>query len=155
MRQSWNDYFFDIAKKVATRSACIRRKVGAIAVNQKDRIIGTGYNGPLSGFTHCEPDTCYRTANNIPSGQQLDKCYAVHAEANLVATLGNRLQECTVYVTNQPCSNCCKLLITAGVVQIRWLEPYPDDFAMSILWKMGHIDKGTPMIWTLEKDMPF
>ena len=150
MRKDWNDYFFDIAKTVATHSPCLRRQVGAVAVNQQSRIIGTGYNGPPSKFPHCDTHQCYRLENRIPSGQQLDMCFAVHAEANLVVQLGCQLQGCTVYVTHQPCSNCAKLLLAAGVVQIRWKEPYPDHFADAILRRMGHIDMGNPMIWTRE-----
>ena len=32
-RPTWDEYFIAITKQVATRSTCLRRKVGAIIVN--------------------------------------------------------------------------------------------------------------------------
>ena len=34
-RPSWDEYFMGIAKLVATRSTCLRRQVGAVAVKKK------------------------------------------------------------------------------------------------------------------------
>ena len=51
-RLPWPEYFMRIARLVAERSTCLRRKVGAIAVKDK-RILATGYNGAPSGLTHC------------------------------------------------------------------------------------------------------
>ena len=42
MRQSWDDYFMSIAHLVKSRSTCIRRQVGAVAVSKEHRILGTG-----------------------------------------------------------------------------------------------------------------
>lgn len=139
MRPNWTEYFFDMAGQAATRSTCTRRKVGAVAIDLRKRILATGYNGPPSGYEHCTPETCYRTVHNIPSGQQLDKCIAVHAEANIVAQLGSRLQGASVYITNQPCINCAKLLVSAGVANIFWKDRYPDQFAEQFMLKAGGI----------------
>lgn len=139
MRPTWNEYFFDVASLVAMRSTCTRRRVGAVAIDVRKRIIATGYNGPPSGYPHCTPDTCYRTANNIPSGQDLDKCVAVHAEANVVCYAGSNLQGAVVFVTNQPCINCAKLLVSAGVAEIYWKDRYPDKFAEQFMLQMGGI----------------
>ncbi|MBN1892838.1 hypothetical protein JW906_00005, partial [bacterium] len=43
-RPSWDSYFMEIARLVATRSTCLRRQVGAVFVRDK-RILATGYNG--------------------------------------------------------------------------------------------------------------
>lgn len=139
MRPNFTEYFFEMAKKAAIRSTCARRKVGAVAIDWRKRIIATGYNGPPSGYPHCTTETCYRTVNKIPSGQQLDKCVAVHAEANIVAQLGAQLQGAVVYVTNQPCINCAKSLIAAGVAEILWKDSYPDKFAEQFMLNMGGI----------------
>jgi deoxycytidylate deaminase len=43
-RPDWDSYFMEIAEVVSKRSTCLRRKVGAVLV--KDRqILATGYNG--------------------------------------------------------------------------------------------------------------
>ena len=84
MQTSWTEYFMDLAKAVSTRSTCLRRKVGAVAVNPRHMVIGTGYNGAPSSMAHCTPETCIRVKNHIPSGEKLETCKAVHAEQNLV-----------------------------------------------------------------------
>lgn len=140
-RQPWDYYFFDIAKKVASRSTCVRRKVGAVAVNPRMRIIGTGYNGAPSGMEHCTDDTCVRKQMNIPSGTQLDLCKAIHAEANIVLQLGQELENATVYCTTQPCTSCLKLLFGAKVARICWLGNYDDPYAKKLMneWGTGHL----------------
>jgi len=132
-RKPWHQYFMEIAETVATRSTCLRRKVGAVAVDDKNKIIGTGYNGSPSGFKHCTPETCIRMIKKIPSGQMTDICRAIHAEQNLVVLLGEKLRGCTVYCTTKPCATCTKLLIGCGVKHIVWKGDYDDDFASSLL----------------------
>ena len=44
-------YFMRMAELVATRSTCLRRKVGAVIVKEK-RVLTTGYNGAPRGLRH-------------------------------------------------------------------------------------------------------
>lgn len=136
-RASWDEYFMKLAHEVASRSTCLRRKVGAVAVNERNRIIATGYNGPPSGMRHCTPDTCIRTKKNIPSGKSLDLCKAIHAEANIVLSVGPQLEDATIYITNQPCTSCLKLLMGAHVKKIMWDYGYADDYAMELMGEYG------------------
>ena len=133
-RPSWHKYFMDIACLVASRSTCLRRQVGAVAIKNR-KIICSGYNGAPSGVTHCEKRGCMRTALNIPSGERHELCWAVHAEANLVAQAafhGDSLEGATVYVTVQPCVSCVKLLVSAGVDKVIYKGEYPDELAQRI-----------------------
>lgn len=136
-RLSWDDYFMGLTDVIASRSTCLRRHVGAIAVNENHRIIGTGYNGAPSGMVHCTKDTCIRIVRQIPSGQQLDVCKAIHAEANIVLQLGYGLQNATVYCNTQPCTNCFKLLMGAGVERIVWKNPYDDPYVKTLMDEYG------------------
>jgi dCMP deaminase len=43
-RPSWDQYFMTITRQVAERSTCLRAKVGAVIVRDRN-IIATGYNG--------------------------------------------------------------------------------------------------------------
>ncbi|NLW33593.1 MAG: hypothetical protein GXY77_19270, partial [Fibrobacter sp.] len=43
-RVSWDEYFMQIAKQVASRSTCDRKHVGAVIVRDRT-ILSTGYNG--------------------------------------------------------------------------------------------------------------
>ena len=72
-----------IAEDVATRSTCIRRRVGAIIVKDK-RILSTGYNGAPTDITHCTEETCLRTKYNVPSGERHELCRGLHAEQNAI-----------------------------------------------------------------------
>ena len=46
------NYYLNVAKTVADRSTCLRKKVGCIIVNN-DEIIATGYNGAPRGRKNC------------------------------------------------------------------------------------------------------
>lgn len=118
-----------IATLVSQRSTCLRRKVGAVAVADS-RILATGYNGAPAGIRHCEDAGCLRIKLNIPSGERLDLCYAVHAEQNVIiqaALYGVSLKEATIYCTHKPCFTCAKMLVNAGIKKIVTAHVYPDE----------------------------
>ena len=139
-RPSWDEYFMQITELVATRSTCLRRKVGAIIVKNK-RILTTGYNGPPEGLKHCDQlGGCLRDKLDIPSGERQELSRAVHAEQNAIiqaAKLGISIDGGTIYVTNHPCFICAKMLINAGIKRIVYKEGYPDEFAKGILKEAG------------------
>lgn len=142
MRKTWEQYFMEIAYLVATRSTCLRRSVGAVAVSEDNRILGTGYNGALPGAPHCDQVGCLREQMGIPSGQRQEICRAQHAEANVcnfAARHGVALDGATIYVTNQPCSTCIKALATSGVKKVVYDGNYPDPFAVKIAEEVGMI----------------
>lgn len=130
-RKNWNEYFMEITELVATRSTCLRRQIGAIAVKDK-RIIATGYNGAPSGMTDCiERGVCIRDKNKIPSGTRGELCYALHSEMNLLvqaAKNGIVLDGADVYCTHKPCAICTRLLIGVGIKNVYYLNDYPDSF---------------------------
>ncbi|MBF0493678.1 MAG: cytidine/deoxycytidylate deaminase family protein [Candidatus Omnitrophica bacterium] len=135
MRPSWDEYFMNIARLVATRSTCMRRQVGAVVVKGK-QILATGYNGAPAGLAHCEKKGCVRQKLNIPSGERHELCRALHAEQNAflqAAKHGVSLDGSTVYITNQPCSICAKMIINVGVKKIIFGGDYPDAFALDFL----------------------
>ena len=128
-RPSWDQYFMQIARDVATRSTCIKRQVGAIAINPTTKqILATGYNGAVIGSKHCSELGCLR--KDIPSGQRFELCRAVHAESNLIcqaARHGIKLDGAWVYCTHKPCYWCLKQLINTGVVKVIYEQDYPHD----------------------------
>lgn len=134
-RISWHRYFFNITEMVATRSTCLRRKVGAIAVRNK-RILATGYNGPPPDYPHCKDIGCIRQELNIPSGERQEVCTAVHAEQNLLVSAlinGVTLTNTTIYCTTFPCVTCAKLLISIGTYELYVRDMYPDVLSMRML----------------------
>ncbi len=134
-RPSWDEYFMKIARDVSERATCIRRKVGAVIVKDK-RILSTGYNGAPAGVTHCTNENCLRTLNNIPSGERHELCRGLHAEQNAIiqaALHGVSINNASIYITNQPCSICTKMLINSGIKKFIYKDPYNDKLAMEMI----------------------
>lgn len=127
----------EMAKLVSSRSTCLRRKVGAVLVKNK-RILATGYNGAPSGIVHCLEIGCLREKLKIPSGERHELCRGLHAEHNVLlqaALYGISTKGSTLYITNQPCIICAKMIINAGIKEIVFLGDYPDKMALDFLRK--------------------
>lgn len=139
MRPSWDEYFIEIVNVIKKRSTCNRRQVGALIVKEK-KILSTGYNGAPTGLRHCSEVGCLRDKLAIPSGQRHELCRGLHAEQNAIvhaANSGVSIDGSTIYVTNQPCILCAKMIINAGIVRIVYEEGYPDSLAMELLEEAG------------------
>jgi dCMP deaminase len=139
-RPSWDEYFMGIAKLTSERSTCLRRKVGAVIVRDK-QVVATGYNGAPKGIAHCdEKGGCLREKLGVPSGERHELCRALHAEQNAIiqaATSGQSIEGATIYITHQPCVICAKMIINAGIRKIIVEEGYPDELAVEILDEAG------------------
>lgn len=138
-RPSWDMYFMEVSRLVATRSTCIRRHVGAVLVRD-DRIIATGYNGAPQGLPHCADVGCLREQQGIPSGQRYELCRGVHAEQNAIinaALYGVSTKGSTLYCTDQPCLLCARMIINAGVTKIVHEGNFQDDMAHQFLHQAG------------------
>ena len=138
-RPSWEEYFMEIARVVATRSTCLRRQVGAVLVKNR-QILATGYNGVPRGIGHCEERGCLRDELGIPSGERQELCRGLHAEQNAIiqaAYHGVAINGAEVYTTLRPCINCAKKLINAGVAAVYYCGEYPDALAMELFEEAG------------------
>ncbi|HKM08935.1 MAG TPA: cytidine/deoxycytidylate deaminase family protein [Candidatus Methanomethylophilaceae archaeon] len=145
-RPSNDEYFMSMAKLVATRSTCVRRRVGAVIVKDK-RVLSTGYNGAPKGSAHCDERGCIRVELDVPSGTRHELCRGVHAEQNAViqaAYFGVSVKDSTIYTTTYPCSMCAKMLINAGVVEIVYNEGYPDDLSKDLIEESGILVRKYP-----------
>ncbi|MEJ6949753.1 deoxycytidylate deaminase [Natronospora cellulosivora (SeqCode)] len=125
------NYYLGIAEMVLERSTCLRKKYGAVLVNN-DEIISTGYNGSPRGCTNCnEKGTCIRDELNVPRGTKYELCAGVHAEQN--ALLSSSRQEMmgadlylackdsknnTLISNTEPCNLCKKLIINSGIKKV-------------------------------------
>ncbi len=138
-RPSWHQYFMEMAYLAATRSTCLRRKVGAIVVLE-NQIISTGFNGAPKHVRHCKEAGCLRAKMNVPSGERHELCRGVHAEQNAViqaAVNGASIKDAVLYCTNQPCVICSKILINAEIKTIYIAEHYEDKLAQELLAEAG------------------
>ena len=66
----------------------------------------------------------------------------LHAEQNALlqaAKIGVSCKDATMYVTCQPCNNCAKMIINAGITRVIYEGDYPDEFAKE-LFRDGHVE---------------
>lgn len=135
-RLTWNQYFMEVARLIAKRSSCLRRQVGAVLVKD-NMIISTGYNGAPKGIESClQTRKCIRQEFNVPSGERIELCKAVHAEQNAIvqaAVNGISTKGSILYCTYIPCITCTKLLINSEISQIYYDEDYRDIEGLSLL----------------------
>ena len=126
-RPSWDEYFMQIARIVALRSNCMKRKVAAVVVKDR-RIISTGYNGTPRGVKNCNESGCPRCNSLADSGTRLDECLCSHAEENAIvqaAYHGIAVKGATLYSTFSPCLICTKIIINAGIARVVYNLEYP------------------------------
>jgi len=132
-RLSVDEYFMAIAKVVADRGTCIRRKVGCVLVNSHRHIIATGYNGVPRGIQHCVDVPCLGAT--FASGQGLSKCGAVHGEINALCQCADVDQIHSIYVTCSPCPHCFKALLNTGATELIFAEKYPGWDELAPVWE--------------------
>lgn len=130
-RLSKENYYLDIAQTVAERGTCLRRKFGAIIVNN-DSIVSTGYAGAPRGRVNCcDINFCLREKMNIPRGERYELCRSVHAEANaIIAASRERMIGATLYLAcidpksgavqggTCCCQMCKRMVINAGIAKV-------------------------------------
>ncbi len=143
------------------RSRCLKRKVGAIIVDENGSIISSGYNDVPFTLKTCQQKhgNCYRSVKKaqmealiagiinedhdkstkiISKFKILDFCRAVHAEENAILNLVRNssrtdYSKCTLYTTTYPCNLCANKIAQIGIKNIVYFEPYPIVEAYDIL----------------------
>lgn len=120
-RPTWDEYFIDITRTVATRSTCDRGRTACTIVKNK-HILVTGYAGSPKGLPHCDEVGHQMKTVTHEDGHQSHHCVrTTHAEQNAIvqaAKIGISIEGGTVYCKMTPCSVCAKMIITAGILRI-------------------------------------
>jgi dCMP deaminase len=139
-RPSWDAYFMSIARVVASRSNCVKRKVAAVVTVDR-RIVSTGYNGTPRGTRNCNEGGCPRCNDLAPGGTALAECFCSHGEENAItqaAYHGVSLRGGTLYTTFSPCLQCTKLVINAGLSEVVYNIDYPlGETSLDLLTEAG------------------
>lgn len=139
-RPGWDAYFLGIAKVVASRSNCVKRKVAAVIVKDK-RIISTGYNGTPRGTRNCSDGGCPRCNSFTESGKNLEECLCSHGEENAIVQAsyhGISIKDSVIYTTFSPCLLCTKMIINAGIREVIYNVDYPmAETALGLLREAG------------------
>ena len=107
-----------VALLSAKRSKDPSTQVGACIVNDKNKIVGAGYNGLPIG---CSDD-------EFPWQKQGDFLntkypYICHAELNAILNnIGMDLKGCKIYTALFPCNECSKAIIQSGITEVIYLS---------------------------------
>ncbi len=126
------NYYLNIAETVAQRSTCLRKKSGAVIVNN-DEIVATGYSGAPRGRENCNDLGYCSKKKFFPNVRHAgyDACRSVHAEMNAIISCSRKdMLEGTLYLVQyreEPrayeenpgcCQMCRKLIINAGIKNV-------------------------------------
>lgn len=104
----WDRYFLELAEVVSTRSPDPNTKHGCVLVDKNNRVLSTGYNGPIQGLSH-----------ELIEWERPNKyLWMIHAEDNAVTFAKCDLEGSTAYITGRPCVPCLRRLVQAGVKSI-------------------------------------
>ena len=111
------DYFLRIATIIARESDDPKHKVGCVLTNDKNEIIGTGYNK-------------LPKENALFNWNEDDKSLVIHAEMSaLLNRVDNNMnKELFCYSTMQPCLDCMKHLVASGCKQFYYLDKMPEKY---------------------------
>lgn len=145
-RPSWDEYFLNICEAVSLRSHDQNTKVGCVIVDERHRIVSTGYNGfPCGVDDSILPSDRIKTLQvETETGMEDVTKYDVitHAEANAIASSRNSLVNCTLYVNLFPCNDCAKLIITAGIKKVVYRTKRNDKLhnISQMLFKQANIE---------------
>lgn len=124
----------EMTRSVAKRTDCMRAPEGVgalLALN--GRVISTGYAGAPSGAPGCGEDGSHCNAD-LPCTR------TIHAEVNAIvfaARHGIAVEGSTLYCSMSPCTECAKLIINSGVVEVVYDKPYRVDLGLRQLEKHG------------------
>jgi len=120
-RPTWDEYFATVVEAIAKRSTCPRLSVGCVIVKDNN-ILATGYNGSVINTDHCVDEGCLMEDGHCVRTIHAEENAIIQCAKNGISPIG-----ATAYVTHQPCFNCTKTLVQAGIKEIKYLNPYREN----------------------------
>lgn len=157
-RKSKVQYYLDIAREVASRSPCSRRKFGAVIVKD-DQIIASGYNGTARGTWNCGTEIpCIKDIVGEPTTISYDFCPSVHAEENACLNAGRNAFGGTLYLSplegagDMPCFRCRRAMLNVQLEDIYYINKNGDIshemvkyfIRLDNEWMREKLNSGTP-----------
>ena len=121
----WDRRFLKIAREVATWSKDPSTQVGAVIVDQDQRVVSLGYNGLPRGVSD---------SRDLLDDRVAKYATVIHAEQNALLFAARPVAGCTCYTWPlPPCSHCAALLIQVGIARV--VFPLDVDPALSARWQ--------------------
>ncbi len=120
-RPGWDEYFMGIVDAVSKRATCDRGRTAVVIVRDK-RILATGYVGAPMGLPHCDEVGHEMKKLVHEDGRISQHCVRTsHGEVNAIALAarnGVSIEKGTLYCKLEPCYNCAKMLVNAGIIRV-------------------------------------
>ncbi len=116
-QKKWDLRWIQKAHEFADWSKDKSTKVGAVIVNQDNRLVSQGYNGFPGGVNDSIPYRYERPQKYM---------YTEHAERNAIynaARMGTSTKDCTLYTQLFPCVDCARGIIQSGIIRLVTVEP--------------------------------
>lgn len=110
-KPDWDSYYVAMAYLVSVRSIDPSSKCGCVIVSKENRVLTTGYNGPLRGSVDEE----------IPLTRPDRYFHFIHSEENALLAYGGSYQDiqgATAYLTGPPCHVCLRMMLQKGIARI-------------------------------------
>ena len=153
-------FFLKTAYLLGQESKCVSKKVGAVIARDK-RIISTGYNGTPAGFKNCSAKFInYDPAINRAEHHAFSDMYEIHAEMNAIAFAAKNdigIDGAELYTILQPCDQCLKNIIAAGIKKIYYVFPYDKSSDNNELWDLIEhevVDDPNLILWIKSQENP-
>jgi len=115
--------FINIAREIAKWSKCVSRQTWAIIVKD-NRVLSSWYNGTPAWYINCND---YWKWEYTKDHHDWSYKYEIHSEMNALvwaARNGIQIDGATLYSTYQPCFDCTRAIIAAGIKKIVYKEKY-------------------------------
>jgi len=132
-------------------TACPSRQCAAVIVDEENRIVSLGYNGPPKGIPHCDTKEfreqylftkldildmeeleflsdddfkgkCPRKLLGYKSGEADHYCACLHAEQNAILNAGRHLDNCHLFIYGGfPCDKCAAQIVQVGIKYVYYI----------------------------------
>jgi len=112
-RISWDECFMKMAHVIADRSQDPSTQAGAIVVNDKNVLVGAGYNGWARGIK--SEDLPWEREGDFMNTKY---AYVCHAEENAIYNANAKTEGGKIYCTLFPCNECAKTIIQNGIKEV-------------------------------------
>lgn len=123
-RIDWDDLWINMAQMIAYRGKCARDRVGAVIIDDENRVLSVGYNGPPAGFAAEGPCTswCPRSIASVRGeavSPTYEDCYSLHAENNAILNAMTRpFNGGSIYVSSAVCWQCGVMIANSGLRRV-------------------------------------
>ena len=125
LEQKWMNRFIELSKVVATWSKDPSKKIGAVIVNNENKVVSMGFNGFPKHITDSEERL---------EDKYFKRAICLHAEENAILCAKQDLTDCTIFIYGlPPCAHCAAMIIQSGIKTVCYRVP--EEYKVSDYWK--------------------